>query len=224
MTASGRAGERQPWEDAAYLDAVCASLDGRVLGSGRRASAANVVRVEPGLSDRELEAAEVRFDLCFPPDLRALLRHGLPTGRDLPNWRDPDADDYLRWALGKPARAMEFDVLNNGVWFDAWGPRPATDAESAAIAGRELARVPRLVPVHAHRYVPSVPPAAGNPILSLWQIIDTVHAADDLAGFLASELGAPLPAWATPADRRRRVPFWSAIVETAGASIDDLDG
>ncbi|HWH10471.1 MAG TPA: hypothetical protein VG165_05040 [Solirubrobacteraceae bacterium] len=183
----------------------------------RRRRARHRAGIEPGLSDLEVAAAQQRFGLSFPPDLRALLQHGLPTGRDLPNWRDPDADDYLRWALGKSGRAIEFDVLNNGVWFGRWGPRPETDARSAALAADEFRKVPVLVPVYANHYLPGDPPAAGNPVLSFWQIIDAVYRANDLADYLAAEFDAPRPAWTTPTDRRRTVPFWSAVIESSGS-------
>jgi hypothetical protein len=211
-----------PWADRGYLEAVCSTLEGQPAKAAGPVDR-GVVRVEPGLSDAEVDVAEARFALRFPPDLRALLQHGLPVGWDWPNWRDPDADDYLRWALGKPRRALEFDVLNNGLWRAEWGERPSSEADRARIAVAALAAAPRLVPVHAHRYVPCDPEGAGNPVVSCPQIVEAAYCANDLAGFLAAAFGAPRPAWARPAERRRRVPFWSAIIERSGSPADSHD-
>jgi hypothetical protein len=210
----------QPWADRGYLQSVCASLDGRSLTPVGGRVDRGVLRIESGLTDAELAAAEARFELRFPPDLRALLEHGLPTGWDLPNWRDPDADDYVRWALGKPRRAMEFDIRHNGFWLPEWGPAPEAEAERMAAAVAALAEAPRLVPVHADRYLPSEPHAAGNPVVRVRQIIDTVHAADDLAGYLAAEFAGPRPAWAATASGRRTVSFWSGLVDRSETPAD----
>jgi hypothetical protein len=215
-------GSRGPWADRGYLESVCSTLDGRQANAGGPVDR-GALRVEPGLTDVEMERAEARFELRFPADLRALLQHRLPVGWDWPNWRDPDADDYLRWAIGKPGRAMEFDVLNNGLWTAEWGERPSSEAERARIAAAALAAAPRLVPVHGHRYVPCEPRLAGNPVVSCPQIIEAVYGGNDLAGFFAEEFGAPRPAWATPDERRRRVPFWSAIIERGEGFVDGRD-
>jgi hypothetical protein len=50
----------------------------------------NGIEFEPGLADPEIEAAEERYGFRFPPDLRAFLQTGLPSGSDFPNWRDGD--------------------------------------------------------------------------------------------------------------------------------------
>jgi hypothetical protein len=209
----------EPWAERGYLACVCATLHGQPAKAGGPVDR-GVVRVEPGLTDVEVDLAEARFGLRFPPDLRALLQHGLPVGWDWPNWRDPDAEDYVRWALGRPARAMEFDVLNNGLWFAEWGERPSGAADRARTAAAALAAAPRLVPVHADRYVPCEPWRAGNPVVSCPQIIEADYRAGDLAAFLAAEFGAPRPAWAAADDTRRTVPFWSAVIERAGRSVE----
>jgi len=207
----------EPWADSRYLESVLEVLEGRPATDGGRVDR-GAVRIQAGLTDSELDAAEQRFDLRFPHDLRALLRRGLPTGWDWPNWRDPEADDYLRWAVGKPRRAMEFDVLNNGVWFADWGTRPDTEPASVQVAVEGLARAPRLVPVHSNRYIPCEPLRAGNPVLEFTQIIETAVAGDDLADFLAVEFGAPRPASRPTPAGGRPIAFWSAIVDARFSS------
>ena len=48
---------------------------------------ASGVAVLPGLSDEELARAEAEMGFAFPPDLRAVLAMGLPSGPGFPDWR-----------------------------------------------------------------------------------------------------------------------------------------
>ena len=48
------------------------------------------VAFDTGLTDTEVEAAESRFGIRFPPDLRAFLQTALPRGESFPDWRTGD--------------------------------------------------------------------------------------------------------------------------------------
>lgn len=166
------------------------------------------IGVDPGLSDDELAAIEERFGLRFPPDLRALLADGLPVGARFPDWRR-DAEDELRSLLDAPVDGVLFDVERNGAWLLSWGERPADAAHALAIARERLADAPPLIPVYSHRYLPSEPERAGNPVLSVHQS-DIIVYGDDLASYLAKEFGVPSPDAAPGSARHIRV--WSDLV------------
>jgi hypothetical protein len=184
------------------------------------------VRIGPGLTDAELDRAEREFGFAFAEDHRAFLRAGLPLD-DLdavvpddyslwpyhkwPDWRDGDREE-LRRALAWPVRGILFDVESNGFWTGAWGPRPAALPAALSLAQSRLARLPPLVPVYMHRYLPSGRGSHGHPVLSVWQA-DTLFYGDDLADYVARDFSEDRHA--TPAGRRATradlVPFWSDL-------------
>jgi hypothetical protein len=67
---------------------------------------ANGVAVLPGLSDSEFARAEAEFGFAFPPDLRAVLALGLPSGPGFPDWRGRAG---LRAAFDLPVAASPCD-------------------------------------------------------------------------------------------------------------------
>jgi len=99
-----------------------------------------------------------------------------------------------------------FDVVENGLWPTGWASRPAEPGAAARLARRELARVPRLLPLYRHRYLPAAPAPEPTPVLSVVQG-DVITYGIDLLDYLEREFGgrrAPVPAAA-------RVPFWSEL-------------
>src|ERR1700694_4140938 len=51
------------------------------------------MKVEPGLTEDELRTVERTVGSPLPPDLALLLRTGLPSGEDFPDWRgNPDGE------------------------------------------------------------------------------------------------------------------------------------
>jgi len=160
-----------------------------------------------GYSQAELESAERRFGLRFPPDLADLLRERRPAaGYD---WRTDDG--RIRQALGQPLEGLQFDVEHNGLWWPEWGDRPATPGERAEAMRAIVEAAPRLIPIIGHRYIPESPHEAGNPVFSVMQS-DIVYYGADLADYLRRDF-SPVPPQ-TPVERPgRHIPFWSDLVE-----------
>jgi hypothetical protein len=87
------------------------------------------IRLERGLSDLEVDAAEAAYQLRFPPDLRACLQTALPLAPDtgpekralVPNWRDL-TDPAIVIRLSWPWEGIVFDLEHgsHGGWVDAW--------------------------------------------------------------------------------------------------------
>lgn len=162
--------------------------------------------IHEGLTPRELDEIEARFDFEFAADHRIFLGNGLPVGVQWPNWRDLSGD--LRDRLDRPIRGVMFDVEYNDFWHPGWGPRPLDPIDAGAAAAAHLDVVPRLVPVYAHRYIPAGRGTHSNPVLSVRQT-DVIPYGSDLADYVIREFcGAP----ALPNADGQPVPFWSDLV------------
>ncbi|WP_421742383.1 hypothetical protein [Cellulomonas sp.] len=178
------------------LDLVLARLD------------AAGVWLDPGLSADELADVERRFGFTFCADHRELLTLAVPVGDRWPDWLDDD-ESTLREQLAWPVDGVVVDVVENDFWPASWGPWPDGAREAAARA--HLASVPTMVPVYAHRYLPSGPAAPGTPVFSIYQT-DVIYYGSDLADYLERELlgrSSPVPV----PDASLRVPFWSDLVD-----------
>ncbi len=169
------------------------------------------VILDHGLSDAEVSKVEGTFGFRFPPDLRELLQYALPVSPGFPNWRDePEAS--LKDRLTRPADGICFDIVNNDFWMEEWGPKPPDTPTAVDVARQAIAKVPMLIPIYSHRYIPDEPHLAGNPIFSVHQT-DVIYYGRDLTNYLANEF--------LPHEERRfpdygdvrKVRFWSQLVE-----------
>lgn len=142
---------------------------------------------EEGLTDTEVAAVEIRFGFRFPPDLMAFLQTALPHGEDFPNWRSGDEAQLREW-LDLPLQGILFDIEYNDFWLPEWGPAPATLPEALQACRLMVAQAPQLIPIYAHRFMPSEPQEAGNPVFSVYQT-DIVYYGSDLRDYLWSEFG-----------------------------------
>ncbi|ONM22324.1 hypothetical protein Zm00014a_025262 [Zea mays] len=119
------------------------------------------VAVLPGLSDAELVRAEAEFGFTFPPDLRAVLALGVPSGPGFPDWRGRAG---LRAAFDLPAAAASLQVARGALWPRCWGRRPADPGRALRLARSAVRRAPPLVPLFDRCYLPCRPCLAGNPV------------------------------------------------------------
>jgi hypothetical protein len=177
------------------------------------------VQLEQGLSTRELAAIERLFKLRFPPDLRALLRAALPVSPPFPDWRaaikSTAAREHIQDRLDWPLEGFLAEVEENDFWLaQLWGVRPEGKAEQLERVRAAFAGYPPLIPVCAHRFLPSEPHASGNPIYSVFQA-DIQFYGFDLAAYLAQEFHGTLPVGYTPSLFPRRIPFWEDVVRRA---------
>lgn len=163
----------------------------------------------PGYTQAQLDDAQARYGLAFPPDLLDLLRdRRFARGYD---WliENPKIREMLEW----PFDCLAFDV-ENGFWWPDWGPRPAMQGEREEVIRAALARAPRLIPLIVHRFIPETPNEAGNPVFSMYGF-DTIFYGADLANFILHEFDdAPLK------HPTKRIPFWSGFVEGFDKAYD----
>lgn len=165
-------------------------------------SAGRSVPMAPGLSDDEVDHVESSFGFTFADDHREFLATGLPVGEGWPNWR-AEGHRQLERQLRLPADGILFAVEWKQFWDDGWGERPARMKDALRSAVYQLARVPRMVPVHAHCYLPAGRGSSGHPVLSIYQAEIRVVAAD-LRDYV-TRLSAPAP----PPTAVPTVEFWS---------------
>lgn len=162
-----------------------------------------------GYTRTELNEAEEKFGLRFPPDLFDLLCERRPVnGYD---WRT-DADRITE-ALQWPLEGILFDVEENQFWLSNWGERPHEPEERAEIVTDAVAQAPKLIPILSHRYIPQEPHERGNPVFSVYQT-DIIYYGADLDDYFRREFEfSGRPAEAGPMAPARYIRFWSDIVE-----------
>ncbi|MGW6542415.1 hypothetical protein ACWGBH_06120 [Streptomyces massasporeus] len=167
------------------------------------------VEVKRGMSERELDHVEGRWEFRFAPEHRMLLAAGLPVGSSWPDWRDGEPED-LAERLAWPVDGVLFDVEHNGFWHPDWEPRPTASREALEMARTYLADVPVMVPIHSHRYLLGDPDRIGTPVLSMYQT-DIIYYGTDLVDYFRHEFGGPVR---TPEDHQHAaIPFWSYFLD-----------
>lgn len=193
---------------------VVVGRDGIWLGAeaARRLARWGRVEIAPPLTDAEFAQVEGEFGFEFADDHRAFLAAGLPIGEGWPNWRDGDVDD-LRETLRRPVDGVLFDVAHNAFWDQSWSERPTDSGAALEVAREELGKVPRMVPVYGHRYLPSGRGTFGHPVLSMHQT-DIICYGADLVDYVFQEFGVGPGMERTDPRWRPRptVAFWSDFV------------
>ncbi|KAK1269819.1 hypothetical protein QJS04_geneDACA022121 [Acorus gramineus] len=171
--------------------------------------------VSEGLSDSEFSHIESLLGFFFPPDLRSILREGLPVGPGFPDWRSSSLKQ-LKILVDLPFFALSREVSKGRLWCQSWGPRPECAEEALAVARDAFESAPKLVPIYRHCYVASEPRLAGNPVFFI-RGGDVRCAGFDLADFFQRgviEIGdssaIEAPAWA--ATSAREIVFWSDLM------------
>ncbi|VFQ58329.1 unnamed protein product [Cuscuta campestris] len=176
--------------------------------------------VEEGLSDVEFSALESSLNFSFPPDLRSILREGLPVAPGFPNWRSA-SPQQLEVQINLPILGLCKEVSRGRFWLHRWGSRPDDERQAVISAKEFLKSVPVLVPIFRQFYIPASPQSAGNPVFYVHGVEVEVWSFD-LAGFfqriefrrrderiMTRDLNDKAPAWA--ATRARRIEFWTEM-------------
>lgn len=158
-----------------------------------------------GYSQSQLDEAQHRYDLRFPPDLVELFLERRPAGGYAWHTEDPRIRYKLKW----PYEMLLFDI-ENGFWWRAWGERPSSPDERAEVLKSALGEASRLIPLFSHRFVPESPHERGNPVFSMHGF-DTIYYGADLADYFDNEFRPGRSS--SPEHNFRHIAFWSDIVE-----------
>ncbi|MDP8995743.1 MAG: hypothetical protein M3O03_01885 [Pseudomonadota bacterium] len=158
-----------------------------------------------GYSKAEIDAAQEKFDLQFPPDLVDLLLDRRP--KDGHDWRDEVA---IRRMLNWPFEMLLFDVEHNGLWWPEWGPKPLAPEDRKGALRHVLMQAPRLIPLYSHRFLPETPSEVGNPVFSVYGADSIIYGAN-LEDYFQREFShsgkALLP------EDVKHISFWSKLVD-----------
>jgi hypothetical protein len=180
--------------------------DARIgVEASRRLAALGTATMTPGLTEDELARVEEEFGFEFADDHRSFLSCGLPIGDSWPDWRSGPRRS-LQQRLQLPVEGVLFAVE----WRGFWGARPARMKDALRSAKYHLERVPRLVPVHANRYLPAGRGSHGNPVLSVYQA-DITCCGTDLFAYTEREFGQIEPGLPQPPTSTVR--FWSDLID-----------
>ncbi|BAM92587.1 hypothetical protein S58_66200 [Bradyrhizobium oligotrophicum S58] len=168
-------------------------------------SGRDTVRWTKGYTRSELDRAQRRFGLVFPPDLIALLTRRRPV--DGHDWTDERA---IRRALEWPFESLHHAVETGQLWWSEWGRLPSTARARADALPDIVSRAPKLIPLIAHRYLPEQPHESGNPVFSIYGV-DAIYYGANLNDYFEREFtgwsSKPWPA------QVKHIPFWSDLVE-----------
>lgn len=155
-----------------------------------------------GYTATDLQIAQERYDLTFPPDLVELLLEKQPVrGYD---WRGENP--RIRRMLNWPFELLQFDLENNGLWWPEWGDRPRTPEERSEVLRARLAKAPKLIPLISHRFIPEAPHEPDNPVFSMHGE-DTIFYGANLTEYFENEFSRRYVIGPT-----KHIPFWSDLV------------
>lgn len=180
------------------------------------------VHFAPGLPAEEIAEAETFYGITFPQSLRDFYACGLPVSTDepvgifsrddwFPIWNDFSDENAteIKERMAYPVQSVLWDV-ENGYWRKVWGERPETMEEREAKCRAVFVDAPKLIPVHAHRYVPQRAGVNDPPIISV-RGLDAIYYGADLTDYLYREFLRDIPH-----DRRDpdiTISVWSDIIE-----------
>jgi hypothetical protein len=166
-----------------------------------------------GLDEPALSAIERAVGAPIPPELRLFWQIAMPTGERFPHWgEDPEAEaeHFRAWIV----RTISFDIEQGQFWHANWGPRPSEKSEAVLVAQRQVAKSPPMIRVYSHRFMTTEPAGWGNPVLSVWQAVDSIYYGFDLADYLSKEFKITRPQWA--ASTPPQVPYWGNLFQLLG--------
>lgn len=149
--------------------------------------------IADGFSETAFEKLQIDLNIVFPEDLKVLLKQGVPTDTDshFPNWHENpikimyEKNSYIN-------ERFKFDIEQEQYWCDAFGDKPSKLTEAVEQALKAIAKWPPLIPIYSHRFMPSYPISAGNPVISVWQPIDTVYYGHNIVDYFNNEFGLSL--------------------------------
>jgi hypothetical protein len=186
----------------------CATLRGSLpMATPNHGMTMTLERWTKGYTQSELDTAQQKFGLVFPPDLVSLLRDRRPL--DGHDWTDEVA---IRRMLDWPFEGLLFDVEHNVLWWPEWGEKPASPDARKEVLRSVVAHAPKLIPLIGHRYLPEEPHEGGNPVFSVYQS-DVIYYGANLTDYFEREFTGG--DYRPRLDQMKRIRFWSDLVERA---------
>ena len=165
-----------------------------------------------GMRESEIAATQDFYEIVFPPDLKNLLMSFMPIGENFYEWNDYSSQnvEYIKSMLYWPIHGVLFDVERNNLWLKAWGGKPNKLNRQIEHVRKYMERVPKLIPIYAHRYISSVPDEAGNPVYSVYQT-DIIFYGKDIWDYFEVEFNEK-DQQDIEFDKIKQIPFWHELI------------
>lgn len=164
------------------------------------------------LSESQIREAQAIYNTIFPPDLVELFLTFIPdpfyNWGNMARWNVED----IKKRIHMPIEGILFDIRSNNFWLKKWGVKPDRVETAEDIAKRNLCNVPPLIPLYSHRYIPSCPSKAGNPVYSFWHANDMIYYGTDLWDYIEVEFGHKSQISISFDKKEMDIPFWGEIV------------
>ena len=109
-------------------------------------------------------------------------------------------------------------MATNSFWIDSWGERPRKSEDAVQLVKEKLSLAPKLVRLFVHRFLPTQPNQAGNPVLSIYGT-DAIYYGSNLANYFRNEFGSLTSDKTAVREIERNfsdctnIPFWSNLIE-----------
>jgi hypothetical protein len=162
-----------------------------------------------GLSEAQIQDITKCLGTNLPDDLRMFLSEGVPVSRpeggDFPDWHNKP-EEVVSKSNQYIKDALKFDIENSGYWCGLFGDKPDDLNEAREKAVANISKWPPLVRIYGHRFMPTNPAGFGNPVLSVYQFVDTVYYGYDLVDYLEKECGFSISQ--DKANEPKDVPYW----------------
>ena len=130
--------------------------------------------IAPGLSDAQVETLQEKFGFKFPPEVLFFLQVGVPIKHEttegsipaeLPAFYQTASDGWHNWHLlasDELVVGSDDDTITKQI---KWHATPEHQSHPADYP---------LIPLFAHRMIPSVPHQIGNPVFSMHGCYDNI--------------------------------------------------
>lgn len=141
--------------------------------------------IAPGLTDKDFTRIESAFKAKLPDDYRKLLKAGVPVGEKFPDWSNPkkEAKKTWRWI----DNSFRFDIAKNDYWFEEFGEKPSNVRKATKKALQVVHEWPPFFPIYSHRFMSSSPGESGNPVVSLYQAVDSIIYGANIEEYFVNE-------------------------------------
>jgi hypothetical protein len=149
------------------------------------------ISFESGMSDAELDRAEIAYQFRFPKEIREFLSCGVPVGSSFLNYRDLSEENLARFQRFQASieRSFRFDLENNRddlmeLLCETLGFDHHSESFDDAIL-EYLHQSIKLIPFYAHRCF--FDGMDDMPIVSFWQPTDTIFYGGTFENYLEVE-------------------------------------
>lgn len=176
------------------------------------------INFSEGLTHSRLVKIEEYMGAVFPAELKLLISTMVPVSYGNDRKKFPQWTENFELEIIETQKYMEhmftFDIEHAEYWTPAFGNKPVNQREALEQALAIVKTWPPLVRVYSHRYMPTMPNAYGNPVLSVFQAVDSIYYGKDLMDYFVNEFHIKRPQGLsdTPTEFPQ-VPYWGEAFE-----------